>query len=336
MSRPPLLTLQIALVIFVSCGCSCVNAPWCNQTPTRLSASPSLGEVMGVINSDTARVTSMSTNHATLRVSGAPTSLRANLYVERRPGAPTRLRLRASSSLTGPEMDLGSNDELFWVWVKRSEPKAVYVARHDQYAGSPMHRLIPLTPEQLVSALGLVTFPADASHQGPFRAEPGRLEIRSVVTGPQGPQTIITEVDDRAGWVLGQRLYDQAGKHLATVKMSDHQNDPISGATLPERVQISWPERGLSMSISANRYDINVPPTVADVFALPHFEGYPRVDLARSNVQPAPPLQHRPPPGPLGPSPQPAGNTSFRQAPLSLRSGWTNPGTPAGDPLPRR
>ena len=102
MIRRPILALQIALVIFVSCGCSCVNAPWCNQPPAVLSASPSLDEVMGVINRNTARITSISTNHATLRASGAP-ALRANLYVERRPGAAPRLRLRASSSLTTNE-----------------------------------------------------------------------------------------------------------------------------------------------------------------------------------------------------------------------------------------
>ena len=38
--------------------------------------------------------------------------------------------------LTGPEVDLGSNDQFFWFWIKRSQPPAVYFCRHDQFPTS--------------------------------------------------------------------------------------------------------------------------------------------------------------------------------------------------------
>ena len=49
---------------------------------------------------------------------------------------PRRVRLQAETSATGPEVDLGSNEEVFWFWVNRNEPPAVYFDRHSQRAGS--------------------------------------------------------------------------------------------------------------------------------------------------------------------------------------------------------
>ena len=48
----------------------------------------------------------------------------------RRAAARARCGCRRRTALTGPEVDLGSNDELFWFWVRRNEPPAVYFARH--------------------------------------------------------------------------------------------------------------------------------------------------------------------------------------------------------------
>jgi hypothetical protein len=284
----PLVTV---VALFAASGCSCVNAPWCDRRPQILSAEPSLQEIIGVTNENTARVRSLATDHATIRATHSP-SLRAAIRLEPRPGAPPNLRLRASTALTGSELDVGSNSELFWVWLRRSEPKALYFARHDQFAGSAMHRMLPVTPEQLVAALGLVTLGADGSHQGPFRRAPGKLAIRSVVASSGGPQTIVTEVDDRAGWVLAQHLYDAGGAHLATVTMSDHRLDPVSGVTLPRRVDMHWPARQLDLSIVAGQYDINGPSVRPEEFALPQYDNYPPVDLARTPPLPAT-TQHR-------------------------------------------
>ena len=53
--------------------------------------------------------------------------LSGNIAAER----PGRFRLTAGTAVTGQEIDLGSNDELFWMWVRRNQPPAVYFCRHD-------------------------------------------------------------------------------------------------------------------------------------------------------------------------------------------------------------
>ena len=54
---------------------------------------------------------------------GAFPRLRASVAFQR----PRRFRLRADTGLTGTELDLGSNDDLFWFWVRREQPPAMYL-----------------------------------------------------------------------------------------------------------------------------------------------------------------------------------------------------------------
>jgi hypothetical protein len=266
-------------VLLVAGGASdCQNRLWRPALPPPvLSASPTLDEIAGVINANTFRVQSLSTSHAALQGAGFP-SLRADLFVEK----PGRFRLRAAHSFTGSEMDLGSNDELFWLWLKRSEPKAFFYCRHDQYAGSAMQRLIPLRPEQIIEAFGLPTIDPQGQHEGPLRVAPGRLQIRSVVAGPDGPLVRTTIVDDRMGWVLEQQLADQHGRLLASVKTSRHRRDPLTPVTLPHTIELSLPEAKLAVTIDVERYDVNAP-IRPDVWDKPEEPNYPNVNLADPN-----------------------------------------------------
>ncbi len=269
------------LLLVVCCGAQCNHWLWLQPpmvlTPV-LSPSPTRDEIIHVVNSNTDRVHTLSTNSASLDGPGFP-SLRASLFVER----PGRFRISASHVVTGKELDLGSNDELFWMWVKRGQPPAMYFCRHDQFAGSQMQRMIPLRPEQIVEAFGLIRFDPSGSHEGPFPSGPGRLQMRSVIEGANGPMTRITVVDDKMGWPLEQHLYDQTGKHLATVRTSGHTLDPMSGAYLPHKIEMQWPEAQLSLTIDVHRYQVNQP-TRAAVWTKPEEPGFPNVDLANTGA----------------------------------------------------
>ena len=84
-------------------------------------------------------------------------------------------------SLSGAEVDLGSNDQLFWYWVRRDQPPAVYFCRHEQFAASRARQAIPIDPYWLIEALGVVGFrPGTAARKGPFlRAAAGWRSARS-------------------------------------------------------------------------------------------------------------------------------------------------------------
>jgi hypothetical protein len=272
----PRTALTLALLLFAASGANCPQALWQHPhlPPPALSASPTIDDVIAVVNRNTALVQTLASSQATISGSGFPT-LRAHLALEK----PRRLRLRATHALTGPEIDLGSNHELFWLWLRRSQPPAMYFCGHDQFAGSAMRRLIPVAPEQIVEAFGLVTLDPQSSHQGPESVPGGRLRIRSTVNGPEGPLTCVTIVDERMGWVLEQHLYDAANQHLATVKTSRHRQDARSGAYLPQTIEMYWPVATLSFTIDIDRYQVNEP-VAPELWVKPEEPGFPNVNLA--------------------------------------------------------
>ena len=157
-------------------------------------------------------------------------------------------RLRAAAAippagghqLVGPELDLGSNDELFWFWVKRSQPPAIYYCRHDQFAASQARQMTPFEPRWLIEALGVVEFDRSLPHQ--LTVLPNdRLRIDTIRNTPEGPMTKITILDGSQGWILEQHLYDARRRLVARSIASGHRQDPLSGLVMPTVVQIDSP-----------------------------------------------------------------------------------------------
>jgi hypothetical protein len=210
---------------------------------------------------------------------------------------------------------LGSNEELFWVWIRRNQPPAMFFCRHDQFPYSNARQVMPIEPDWIIEALGLTRLDPAVPHQGPFPLGNGRLEIRSVRPGPGGDLTKITVVDEARGVVLEQHLYDARGQRLATALTSRHLADPASGAILPRSVEIQWPPAQLTMRLDIASLRINaLSPDSQALWVKPEYQGYPNIDLADPTIrfvtpnQAAGPVnsgpnQMQPPTAPPGSSP---------------------------------
>jgi hypothetical protein len=252
-----------------------------------LPASPTLDQVVRAVNANSTRIRSFWTNQATLSVPGSP-MLRANIAFER----PLRFRLRGDTAFTGSELDLGSNDEAFWIWVRRNQPPALYYARHDRFASSPARRAIPIEPAWLIEALGIAEFDPALPHEGPAPARNGQLEIRTVRETPEGPATKVTIIDGQRALVMGQVLFDPRGQLTARTTASQHRRDPASGLVMPRVVEISCPIAQFSMRIDLGNVTINqLRGDPVQLFSMPSYEGYPLVDLCNP-VYPRPAIEH--------------------------------------------
>jgi len=62
-----------------------------------------------------------------LRSSGFTFKLTGNLAFQKE----KNFRLKITHRLTGKEMDLGSNQNIFWFWSKRIDPPALYFSKHE-------------------------------------------------------------------------------------------------------------------------------------------------------------------------------------------------------------
>ena len=268
-------------VVLCGSGAQCPQATWPTfpdlfQTPPRvLPDGPTVEQVVAAVNESTAAVRTLSTRNATITLPGM-TVLRADIALE----PPRRLRLRAGTALMGGELDLGSNDDLFWLWVRRGEPRHVYYCRHAEHAAGVAGGFLPVEASWLIEAPGLARLDPGLPHQGPYERPGGVLEIRSPYRGPAGELIRITRVDPKRAWVLEQHLVRGDGLHVAASRLSGHTVDSTSGSVLPRRVQLEVPPAGISIQIDLGEMLVNQPAgDPSQLWSKPVYEGYREVDL---------------------------------------------------------
>ncbi|MEM9353257.1 MAG: hypothetical protein AAGA92_09605 [Planctomycetota bacterium] len=281
--RGAALSLGVLVTVFCVSGATCSSglrnpfAPTGPPAPQVITTASTLDQMIAAVNQNADRVQRLQSNNASITVPGVAgiPLLRGNIAAER----PKRLRVQASTALTGPEVDVGSNDERFWFWVKRNEPPAVYFARHDQFAGSAAQQSLPIEPEWLWDALGLTRFEPTDQHTGPLPYASGTVEVRSVLKRPGGRYTKSTVIDASTAWVLEQHVYDGSGALLASSQAKQHRYYPQAGVSLPQKVELRVPRAQLSLAIDLGEVQVNAPSANPAIWAMPAMSGYEQVDL---------------------------------------------------------
>ena len=276
-------SLLLMLVVFCGAGATC-NRPFRNPfapigppAPEVLLGGCSIDQVVAAVNQNASRIVSYQTNNASITVPGMPEIplLRGNIAA-RQPG---KVRLQASTALTGPEVDLGANDELFWFWVKRNEPPALYFSRHDQFAGSAARQVMPIEPAWFLDALGMMQFSPNDRHEGPFPKGDRKIEIRSIIQARGVQMSKSTIIDARRAWVLEQHVYDATGTLVASTRARNHRYYPAVGASLPQDIDLNLPAAQLSLSIDVGTVQLNVMTDNPALWSLPVLSSYPQIDL---------------------------------------------------------
>jgi len=274
----PLTALVVSVTLVALSGANCPNMvhQFGAPRPRVLQPGATIEQVLNVVNANNGRIQSLSSTDASISVPGSPT-LRANLAFCR----PGLLRLRAKTALTGPELDLGSNEELFWFWVRRAEPPAVFYCRHADYPDSAAQRMIPIDPAWLGDVLGAATLDPALPHQGPYAMPGDRLQVRTVVETVQGPMTRITVVDAIGGAIVEQHVYDTAGGRVASAVVEQHRRDPLTNLVVPRVVKIDAPQTQFQMRLDLGTVQVNRLDCASQhLWTMPRIEGAPLVDLA--------------------------------------------------------
>lgn len=282
--------------------------------PVAFTALPSPAEAIAAVNANTRRVQSLQSQGATLSIPGAP-AITADLAVER----PRRLRLKARTQLTGPELDMGSNDELFWLWAARMPDPSVFYARHDQFAASRARQMLAVEPGWLVEALGLVEIDPATVLEGPHLAGGERIQIKTTMPASSEPYTRLLVLHHRYGWVLEQHLFDPRGQLIASARTSGHEYHAIDGVSLPRHIDVQVPQGFLRLALDVDRWSINQALVEGPAtFELPRdqLSNRPFVDMADPSF--VPPAAMAPPSQPVA-----APRLSSRPAPTRKLRGFT-------------
>ena len=278
----PLTLLAVAGLVFAASGASCPQLlqQYTQQIPRALPDNATLAQVVDVVNNNAGRIENLYTSHGSISVPGMP-SLRALIAYQRQ----RNFRLRADTAFTGAEVDVGSNEQLFWYWIKRNQPPAFFYCQHDQFAASQARQVLPIEPAWLIRALGVVSFEPGVVHEGPIPVSAGRLEVRTPPLLPGG-NTRVTVIDASRGVVLEEHVYDPHGTRLATALLSRHRRDGTTGITLPRHVDLHLPAARLEIGLDLNNLQVNtLNANQADLFAKPAYPGYAEVNLADPNLR---------------------------------------------------
>ncbi|MCC7475890.1 MAG: hypothetical protein IT425_10870 [Pirellulales bacterium] len=283
------LTLLLSIAcLFAASGATCQRQLLVNPFAAPGPAAPMVllegatrEQIIAAVNLNSSRIRSMTATGATISVPGSLgiPLLSGNLAAER----PGRFRLTAGTAVSGQELDLGSNDELFWLWIRRNQPPGVYYCRHAQFANSNIRQMMPVEPAWLLAALGMVDIDPAGVIDGPIPSTRGvgTLELRTWLASTSGPLQRVLVIDARRAWVVEQHVYDQAGQTLlASAVAESHRYYPVEQVSLPEVLSLRLPPANLALKINLGIVQLNAPPTErAQTWVMPTFDGSPQYDL---------------------------------------------------------
>lgn len=282
--------LLLVVALAASSGAACPKALRGYQVgtmplPRALPPQPTLDQVISAVHDNTMRVRSLTATQAVLVVPGVP-RLSARVACE----PPRRFRLQAQTTLTGPELDIGSNDDLFWLWLRQHQPPIVAFCRHDRYSQSQARQLLPIRADWMPELLGLVNFRPEDTHDGPYPLPDGRIEVRSRLSTDGEELFKSTILDGTTGLVAEQHLFTPGGERIASVRTTKYRVDPASGAALPHLVEVSWPTSSIDFKLELSAITVNgASPDPAALWQMPAYPGYQPVDLAEQQLVPPSP-----------------------------------------------
>ncbi len=282
--QAPVLLALILLVVTQS-GCQIFKRFGTQPDPAPLvfNALPSQSELITQLNSRASRVRQLQAN-VDLSLDGVP-KLKGTIQIER----PDRLRLKAGvMGVSELGLDVGSNSDLFWVWNKVAMPgqtPAIYFARQQDFQRLQNQAALPIEPQWIIDASGLVEFPPTDVQQGPFVDPTGLLKLISTRQTPRGPITRVTLLDAKSALIRQQAFYDASGRRIAYSDSSDFRFYADQEVSLPHRIVLHvFPPDGqeLKMVLDASDYRINALFGDPDqMWSMPKPAGVPVINLAQ-------------------------------------------------------
>jgi hypothetical protein len=276
--------LGIGLVMSTQTGCQIFQRFGTRPEPAPivLDATPSQQRLLETLNAHANRVKQLHSN-ISLSFDGMP-KLKGTLQLER----PDRLRMKAGvMGVSELGVDVGSNSDQFWVWSKASLPgqqPAIYFANQNEYRDGRSRAAIPIEPQWIIDASGLVDFSASDVHQGPFAGAGGMLKMHSIRQTSAGPVTRVCLIEPQSARIVQQALYDASNNLIAWSNSSNYRYYAEEQVSLPQRIElhvIAPDGQDVKLVLDAGEYKINALYGNPDqMWTMPTPEGIPKINLA--------------------------------------------------------
>jgi len=263
--------------------------------PTPLFNSPPSWEQLAEAINRSRNVRSLQSNSVTVKANDER-SINSNVTWSR----PKRFRLTASVlGLAG--VDIGSNDDAFWMAIRNFEQPTMFFARHNEFDLQVDRPVLPVSPEWLIQAMGVCELDLTrlVPQQQPITRPDGMIEIATWEPTPIGNYRRTLVVDPKYGFVREVFLFDPSPRLVAHAKQFKHEYYTSVQTSLPHQVKVQLLPSGsepFELDISIASYVINgLDPDNQKQFEMPNMMGYKTMDLGRTGPQAMVPQQVAPP-----------------------------------------
>jgi len=200
---------------------------------------------------------------------------------------PRNFRLVAQTAQGATEVDLGSNEERFWFYVRQAPEPGIYTCKHEQMQQALKYLPFPIQPDWFAEVLGVIPFHEDQVELTEHGKNPQWVFLtRKVQSEGFEGMKVVTVVDKQHGLIQEQRLISPQNQVLATARMLSYRRHPETGAMIPYRVDFEWPREKLGLSLVMKRIDVeSTTPFPSQTFDMPELKNAPIHDLGRAPVQ---------------------------------------------------
>lgn len=275
--------LSLVLVTFVASGATCIPKraiPEFQPTPV-FTSPPTLDQLVEVLNR-TRYVQSLQSNSVSVMLN-KERSVNANMTWAR------EKKFRMTASVAGVAgMDIGSNEEAFWLTVKNfATTPEMFFARHVEFESQVDRRVLPVSPVWLMEALGVCDLDPSTLVQQPMTRADGLVELTSIQASPVGNYTRTLVVDPKFGTSRYIYLRDPSGRMVANAQQTNHQYYPSIQTSLPHQVKVQLIPVGdppMELDITVGAYLVNgMMPGNDTQFLIPDMNSFRVIDLTRLN-----------------------------------------------------
>ena len=218
---------------------------------------------------------------------------------------PRNFRMISGHLLTsGSEVDLGSNDQEFWMFVKRPDPTLLY-ASHDDYAAGRAALPIPFETDWVLEALGMSTYDPNLAYTADADQKDRVYTLSWDDRTPQGEavrKVIVFSGDRESGerpQVRKHVVLDAARNVVASAEITEVERRVVPAPpnsqqadmtyTIPTHVVLEWPQQKFKMDLTLAKPRVNEPFSDAEYnyfFRRPDIPGANEVNLATANIRP--------------------------------------------------
>lgn len=301
-----LLLILLLTAPLASTGCKSLLGQSGSKEPKPTGAIPqrSASELVDYLNRQAAAVQSISYSDVSVQASEAgkdmPRLGDSYLYAAK----PRNFRLVCGTLATSGEVDLGSNDREFWMYVKRLDGPNFFYCSHEEFSRGAGKRFpIPFDTDWVMQALGMASFPPDGHYEASINEQHRKYVLMQRATTPAGvpvKKLIAFNVDHDGGRkpVVSKHLIaDENNQTLAVAEIIrakavqagvDPSTRQPQYVQVPTEVVLEWPQQKFRMKLmlDGERVNEDLRDRHATLFTRPTIRGAHPIDLATYTFEP--------------------------------------------------